>query len=109
MKIKKYAKNFSIIPLPTLQLLVGAGVIHNPLTREDFISLDLLESLWGDEDMIFAQMEEMSASERQQIFNKFDKLQEMDDGHQELCSNQQNPHKNIESGSAEGSCPRNSH
>jgi len=88
MKIKKYAKKISIIPLPTLEMLAGAGVIHNPLTREDFIGLGLLEALWGDEDIIFAQMEEMTASERQQLFNEFDGLQEMCDGHQKLCGNQ---------------------
>ncbi|MBV5328474.1 MAG: hypothetical protein JZU65_12715 [Chlorobium sp.] len=87
MKIKKYAKKYSNIPLPTLKMLADAKIIHNPLTREDCIGLDFLEEIWDDENMIFVQMKEMPTSERQKLFHEIDGLQEMYDEHQRLCSN----------------------
>jgi len=87
MKIKEYAKKYSIIPLPTLKMMVDAKIIHNPLTREDYIGLGFLEKTWGDEDMIFVQMKEMPSSERQKLFVEFDGLQELYDEHQRLCGN----------------------
>jgi|JFJP01.1.fsa_nt_gi hypothetical protein len=86
MKIKEYEK-FSIIPLPTLRMMVDAKIIHNPLTREDCIGLGFLEQIWGEEDLIFAQMKEMPSSDRQLLFNEFSGLQESYDEHQRLCVN----------------------
>lgn len=86
MDIKEYADETKIIPLETLEWMVGEKIIHNPLTSDDFLSLHCFEQIWGEEEIIFPQIEGLPAKDRQELFNEFEGLEERYNEYQRLCN-----------------------
>ena len=64
--ITEYART-SPIPRKTLLLLQRKELIQDPLTRENLIGLHLLEQVWGDRQVLRAQISRMSRSAREQF------------------------------------------
>jgi hypothetical protein len=85
MDIKKYANETKIIPLETLEWMAGEKIIHKPLTSDDLLSLHCCELTWGEEEMIFPQIEGLPAKDRQALFNEFEWLEEKYNEYQRLC------------------------
>ncbi len=61
--ITEYAKN-SILPKRILRYLHRTGEIKDPLSREDIICLHFLEQIWGNKELLRAQLNRLSLKAR---------------------------------------------
>ena len=71
MKIHLYAKT-SPLPLKTLYWMVHNRVIHNPLSDEDLIGLQILEKVWGKREILRTQLAGFSRKRRLKLIETAD-------------------------------------
>jgi hypothetical protein len=63
ISVTEYAKTTSI-PKRTLSYLSRKGIIHDPLLQEDLTALHFFERIWGDKELMRAQLNRLSMKTR---------------------------------------------
>jgi len=71
MHILQYAAT-SALPLKTLNWMVQNQFIHNPLSAEDLIGLQLLEKVWGKREILRTQLAGFSRNRRLKLIDSAD-------------------------------------
>ena len=71
VSITSYAQN-SIIPAKVFRQLKDKGFIHDPLTPDDLIGLQLLEKVWGKREVLRPQLVRFSMADRRRFIETAD-------------------------------------
>ncbi|MGB3222859.1 MAG: hypothetical protein WBB23_08670 [Desulforhopalus sp.] len=69
--LSEYAKEISI-PKRILRYLQREGIINDPLCREDQLCLQFLEKIWGNKEMLRAQLSRLSLKARHSFLRTAD-------------------------------------
>ena len=69
--LSEYAKEISI-PKRILRYLQRDGIINDPLSREDQLCLQFLEEIWGNKEILRAQLGRLSLKARQSFLRTAD-------------------------------------
>ena len=69
--LSEYAKEISI-PKRILRYLQREGIINDPLNREDQLCLQFLEKIWGNKEILRAQLSRLSLKARHSFLRTAD-------------------------------------